>query len=338
METARFEMTPDTSFNALDWNLARVGAFAQRLALTLAAVAAALVVAEFATRFVFRHAASSGNAGDYVAHQGGGPQVSTNTLGFRERQIGPKEPNRYRIAVVGDSFTWGQGLEERDRFSNILDGLLGPRYEVLNFGLPGHGMREHVDDLDPVLKLSPDFVLLQLYVNNFETPGMRRPHPYPMLPRDLDGWMARSSIVYPLLNDRWAQFQEATGLVDSYERYMARHLGDPDSPDSRESFGKLRQFFDRTRAAGVPSGAVFFPATDAMGPNGADYPFGFLHDRVKSICVDKKAPYLDLLSTFSQFPDPRVTWVSPFDAHPNAQANRQAAAEILDTFGSAWRR
>jgi hypothetical protein len=30
-------------------------------------------------------------------------------------------------------------------------------------------------------------------------------------------------------------------------------------------------------------------------------------------------------------------WVSPFDAHPNAMANRRAAAEILEKFGALWR-
>jgi hypothetical protein len=30
-------------------------------------------------------------------------------------------------------------------------------------------------------------------------------------------------------------------------------------------------------------------------------------------------------------------WVSQFDAHPNAMANRRAAQEILQTFSPVWR-
>ena len=141
----------------------------------------------------------------------------------------------------------------------MLDTQLGSRYEVLNFGMPGHTMPEHVDELEPVLKLNPDFVLLQLYINNFETPGMRRPSAYPLLPAEMHAQLTQASLVYQLLANRWAQLQESLGLVDSYARYLARHLRDPDSPYSREAFGKLRQFISRTRAAGVPTGAVLSP-------------------------------------------------------------------------------
>src|SRR3977135_2269902 len=98
-----------------------------RLLVVLLVSAVSLVAAEYATRFVFRHARSSGRAGDFVATRGGGPAIVTNQLGFREREIPPARPDRYRIAVVGDSFTWGQGIEPGERYSNLLEGLLGPR-------------------------------------------------------------------------------------------------------------------------------------------------------------------------------------------------------------------
>jgi hypothetical protein len=146
----------------------------------------------------------------------------------------------------------------------------------------------------------------------------------------------QSSLLFQLLLDRWAQLQHAVGLSESYTHYMARYLRDPNLPDAREAFGTLRQVIDRARAAGVPIGVVFFPAPDAMGPNGANYPFGYLHDRTKAICTEERIPYLDLLAPFSTFRPPQRMWVSPFDAHPNAQANRRAAFEILRVFGPVW--
>jgi lysophospholipase L1-like esterase len=306
-----------------------------RLVVSAVAIAAAFAVAECSARFAYRHDTSGGRAADFV--HGGAPSP-VNSLGFRERPIEPKDPNRFRIAVIGDSFSWGQGLQEHERFSNLLDTQLGSRYEVLNFGMPGHTMPEHVDELEPVLKLNPDFVLLQLYINNFETPGMRRPSAYPLLPAEMHAQLTQASLVYQLLADRWAQLQESLGLVDSYARYLARHLRDPDSPYSREAFGKLRQFISRTRAAGVPTGAVLFPATDSMGPNGLGYPFGFIHDRVQAICAEERIVFVDLLAPFASTGDPHGLWVTPFDAHPNALANQRAAAEILDAFAEAWHR
>src|SRR5207249_3881812 len=83
---------------------------------------------------------------------------------------------------------------------------------------------------------------------------------------------------------------------------------------------------------------VLFPMTDAMGPYGAGYPVGFIHDHVRQIAADERTPFLDLLPAFSSYKDPTSLWVSPFDAHPNAMANARAAQEILNAFSPAWRR
>ncbi len=297
-----------------------------------------LVAAEFATRFVFRHAHSSGNAGDFVAGKRDGPAVVNNSLGFRDREIPPKSPDRYRIAVVGDSFAWGQGIAADERFSNLVGAALGPGYEVFNFGQPGNNMPEHLEVLTRALSISPDFILLQLYINDWETSEMVRPSPYRLLPASLDRTLERSSMLYDLLNRQWQSWQPTLGVIDSYDGYMARNLKDPSSPNARKAYGQLREFVDRARAAGVPTGIVLFPAPDAMGRYGSRYPFGYLHDGVRSICADEHIACLDLLPPFSAIEDPRTMWVSPFDAHPNAMANRRAAKEILQKFTPGWRR
>ena len=79
---------------------------------------------------------------------------------------------------------------------------------------------------------------------------------------------------------------------------MARHLRDPNSAESREMFGLLPQFIDRARAAGVPNGAVLFPALYGLGPDTSNYPFAYMNDRVKNIYADWQVPYLDLLPRF----------------------------------------
>ena len=314
-----------------------IRAIALRLALTLLAVAGALAVAEYATRFVYRHAHSSGNAGDFIARRGGAPPIVTNDLGFRDREIPPKRPDRYRIVVVGDSFTWGQGIEAGQRFSNLIEDALGHGYEVLNFGRPGNDMPEHLDVLGQALTVSPDFILLQLYINDFETKHMQRPRPHPLLPSPLDQDLEQTSVLYDLMNRQWASLQSALGIVDSYPEYMARNLRDPDSPNSRLAFGMLRQFMERCHEESVACGTVLFPAPDAMGPNGSNYPFRFLHDRVRETCASADTPCLDLLAPFSTIRDPRSMWVSPFDAHPNAMANERASREILQRFAPLWR-
>jgi hypothetical protein len=309
------------------WGVERVGPVALRFAFSIAVIAGLLVVAEFAARLVFRRALPDVNV-----------SISLNSLGYRDREIGPKAPNRYRIAIIGDSFTFGNGVEEPDRFSNLLQGFLGPTYEVLNFGHPGNNMPDHLEELEQVLTFSPDFVLLQLYENDFETPNMtrNRPRAFPLLPSDLDRRIEQPSLLYRLMVDRWDQLQERIGLEESYTHYMARHLRDPDSPDAREGFVLLEQFIERARSAGVPSGGIFFPALYGLDQKGKNYPFDYLNDRVQMIYTVEQTPYLDLLPAFSTIRDPRSLWVSLFDAHPNAKANHLAAIAILNKFEALW--
>ena len=307
-----------------------------RLLLVVVMTAVALVGAEYVARFRFRQARTSGNAGSYIGQSSRWSPGPSNSLGFREREIPPKTAGRYRIVVVGDSFTWGQGIERDERFSNLLEQFLGPRYEVFNFGIAGDNMPEHLTRLAQALEVSPDFVLLQVYINDFETREMKRPHPYPLLPASLDTQFAPSSLLYGLIQDQWIDIQDALGISESYVHYMERNLRDPNAPNAREAFGQLHEFFDRARAAGVPAGEVLFPATDALGSYGTSYPFGYLHDGVRQTCADEKVQCLDLLPLFATFPDARAVWVSPFDAHPNAMANRRTANEILRTFAPAW--
>src|SRR5471030_2565699 len=139
-----------------------------------------------------------------------------------------------------------------------------------------------------------------------------------------------------MLTDFWSQFQERSGMIESYPHYMQRNLEDPASPNSRKAFGMLRQFIERSRAAGAQSGTVLFPNPGLLGK---DYPFGYLHERVRAVCADERVTCLDLRGSLSAgFRNPMDMWVSRFDPHPNARTNQRAAREILAAFGGSWHR
>ena len=60
-------------------------------------------------------------------------RVRINQEGMRDSLINRSK----KIALYGDSFTWGYGLAEEDRFSNIFETLTD--WEVLNYGVAGYG-------------------------------------------------------------------------------------------------------------------------------------------------------------------------------------------------------
>src|SRR5678815_4139427 len=64
-------------------------------------------------------------------------QVRINSAGWRDRERSPeKPPGIFRIVVLGDSFTWGHGVEDEEIFTRRLEQKLSG-VEVLNMGLSG---------------------------------------------------------------------------------------------------------------------------------------------------------------------------------------------------------
>lgn len=74
--------------------------------------------------------------------------VRTNSHGFRGAEFGRvPPPNTTRIAVIGDSYTFGWGVNRSDRYSNQVERLLNDnmeeQYEVINLGIPGAGIKDY---------------------------------------------------------------------------------------------------------------------------------------------------------------------------------------------------
>ncbi len=96
-------------------------------------------------------------------------RMRTNALGGRGPAIPPRD-DRLRIIALGDSFTFGQGVEETEAFPQVLEralGIAGVRAEVLNFGVPGHGQPQAVALLEHrLLDLRPDVVLVNVFAND----------------------------------------------------------------------------------------------------------------------------------------------------------------------------
>ena len=64
----------------------------------------------------------------------------TNSMGMRSDRDYPRKlpEGRHRIVVLGDSFTAGDTVMNRDRFSDLLERSY-PNLDVMNFGLDGSG-------------------------------------------------------------------------------------------------------------------------------------------------------------------------------------------------------
>ena len=91
-------------------------------------------------------------------------RMRTNALGGRGPEVPPKG-DLLRVIALGDSFTFGQGVEEDEAFVQVAGADLGA--EVLNFGVPGHGQPQSVALLEHrLIDLRPDVVLINVFAND----------------------------------------------------------------------------------------------------------------------------------------------------------------------------
>jgi lysophospholipase L1-like esterase len=277
-----------------------------------------------------------------------------NRLGFR----GPMpenqpRPGARRIVLLGDSFTFGEGVHWPDTFAARLSRQFasatsrqemehpGGGIECINLAVPGTDTRDQLEILRRVgIDLRPDLVVLVFTCNDFLTSGLfpRQGDELAKLQEaefnDVVGMYlgqyepargpAQWSRLYDLLARRWQQRR-------LYNQWVETMVGSQTEParqaiwQGREE--QLRRMRELCGERGSNFAIVLFPTLVRLD---ADYPLRPLHRKLEEFCRAEQIPLLDLLEPLSRFED-RTLWVHPTDHHPNERAH-EIAAEALGPF------
>ena len=110
-----------------------------------------------------------------VMHEGGGYLVATNAAGFRsDREFHTERSNgKRRILVFGDSFTAGEGVSNKHRYTDVLEAALGDT-EIYNYGVPGTGTDQQYLIYDTFAKSVPcDMIVISVLVENIRRVAAR---------------------------------------------------------------------------------------------------------------------------------------------------------------------
>jgi GDSL-like Lipase/Acylhydrolase family len=93
-------------------------------------------------------------------------QARINNLGFRGRDVPAPRRTRHRIVTLGDSFTFGWGVDVEDSWPRVLEASLQKRgvdVEVDNLGRPGASPAQYAEVAERAVPLlRPDLVIVAL--------------------------------------------------------------------------------------------------------------------------------------------------------------------------------
>jgi lysophospholipase L1-like esterase len=269
-----------------------------------------------------------------------------NALGFRGAEVEtPKRGDRFRVVIMGDSVTFGNGVGDDETYSAQLARRLGGagsrNVEVINAGIPAYDTWQHTLLLEEVvLSLEPDLVVLGFYENDI-APRPKTIHPIVNElgepPRvGLGAW----------LGDRWIFFLKRSRVLilawEAYHRVRARWWPSPAAekrnallnghrhPALEEGWKEVTRGLHHMRAllerASIPFRIVVFPMPEQVWNK--DAPTSAYQGRLQEITSAIGTPTLDLLPAFREAAADGQPLYIFWDWHPNANGHRIAAQAI----------
>ncbi len=102
-----------------------------------------------------------------MPHESGGYLIRSNTAGFRSEHefVAERAPGVSRVLLFGDSQTAALGVSNRQRYSDLIEGMT-PDLEIFNFAIDGIGVdQEYLTYLEH-RHIAHDLVVIGLYVED----------------------------------------------------------------------------------------------------------------------------------------------------------------------------
>lgn len=268
---------------------------------------------------------------------------TTNKWGFRGAAFDTlKTGKEIRIGVLGDSFTFGEGVKDEDTYCQKLQTILSEefpevRIQIFNFGIGGYNtVQEYELFTEFLAPLKIDVLVLAMTLNDAEPKlfyfdpndnsikrrnrelsiheGLSDPQPTISA---LD-WSHIYQSVWKIRND-----QTITEKTIKY--YTSLYMDYSESRIAQQS--AIRKFYEVNTEDSMPMVTMLFPVFHGLK---SGYPFEQLHNKIRKDFGNVQSPtfrFVDLRSEYTEFDGPEL-WVHPTDQHPNEIAHEIAARKL----------
>ncbi len=207
-----------------------------------------------------------------------------NSLGLRGHEPRPEADGDagLRVVCLGDSFTFGWGVEDDETFpvfvEQQLDAAIEAPVDVINGGLPGYNTyQEHQLYKKLMAPMKPDFVVVAWYMNDldpmsFGTTGSLAPLDHPLAGTAmLDYWSQKlSRKVFGLPKFEFEGFDQAAAmeLKKEYDKHREAIWTDSTLPVARpfveRNLADLTKLLDTIEASGATPLVIVFPTVGQM--------------------------------------------------------------------------
>lgn len=286
-----------------------------------------------------------------------GHPVRFNSFGiegfsFRERNFdNPKKEGIFRIIVLGDSFTWGIGIPEEKRYTNILEKLLNDKFnskkfEVLNFSVPGFSTKDEAGLLSNLKNwVQPDLIIIGFCIND-PKPGPQGDSPerrnFEVRIRKLFGpffkfmeWIGLPKLSSLINNSIW-KIAELLNIIPTWQEVVDRayNSNSPDWSNFLKALKVIKQISDELGAP-PPIFAVLNHGTSSVKPTNYERPDKELRLYLKwwhqAERAAKKRGFLtcnveeEIKKELSDIP----LGVNKWDLHPSEKLHELYAREIF---------
>ncbi len=248
--------------------------------------------------------------------------------GFRDALGETPAGDRIPVAVLGDSFTFGEGVTEPQRFterlSESLERTQPGRFQIRNRGVQGANLDTELNLYRARVSDEHPRIVVYAFVPNDAQPFLETLHdgtflratPWRMPSEPL--W--RRSRFLDWLSRRFAAWLTAGTTVDhiraSFEGEQGRHFD-----------ASLEALANETKADGARLVILVFPMTPGLSGDPASYPFGFVHEHLDHLAERLAIPHVDLYPSVASWAKDRV-WVHPTDPHPSPELHALAAEKL----------
>ena len=249
--------------------------------------------------------------------------IRTNSQGLRDKEYALKKPpNTYRVAVIGDSFTFGDGVDAEDVYHSILEKKLNGlsdslRFEFINFGLAGYDLLNYLGTIEAkAMAYQPDLILIGFCGNN-------------------DDSLPEARQYEPFTGYRWSEWSWAIQrfqLIRTVANYISirrrlhdeANVGDAKSLEKKEFVREMFGQFRRVKTEhGIPLMVAYLSMADAA-PEKAEM--------VAALCQEHGFGFVDTSPTVEALDDISEYWFHDSDHHPNEKMHRIYADILLKSF------